>query len=207
MQPENYYTAGTDCEIQPGCIVGLRFTENCSKASFGDNIRIRSGSIIYADVVFGNDFQTGHNVVIRENTTGGNHIVIGTNTVIDGNVRMGDFVKIESNCYIPTHVSIGNRVFFGPGVTLANDKYPLKMRDRYQPSGPVIEDGVSLGAGVVICPGIRVGKDAFVAAGAVVTKDVPDGSIVKGVPGRAEPIPANLTERNMALSWRKYLNG
>jgi acetyltransferase-like isoleucine patch superfamily enzyme len=152
--------------------------------------RIRSGTIIYADVSIGENFQTGHHVTIREQTQVGNHVVIGTNTVIDGYMTIGDFVKIESNCYIPTHVTIGNRVFFGPNVTLTNDRYPLKMRDEYAPEGPVIEDGVALGGGVVVCPGVRIGKDSFVAAGAVVTKNVPANSLVKGVPGKYSPLPA-----------------
>ncbi len=169
--------------------------------------RIRAGTIIYADVEVGDDFQTGHHVMIRERTVIGHHVVIGTNTVIDGNVVIGDFVKIESNCYIPTHVHIGNRVFLGPNVVLTNDRYPLKMRDQYVPEGPILEDGVTLGGGVVVCPGVRIGHDSFVAAGAVVTKDVPPLSLVVGVPGRIQPLPEKLRERNLALSWRKYLNG
>ena len=131
---------------------------------------------------------------------------IGTNTVIDVNVGMGDFVKIESNCYISTHVKIGSRVFFGPGVVLTNDRYPLKLRDTYEPEGPIIEDGVTLGAGVVVCPGVRIGEDTFVAAGAVVTRDIPPKSMVVGVPGRIEQLPDKLQGKNIALSWRKYLD-
>ncbi len=169
--------------------------------------QIRSGTIIYADVVIGDDFQTGHHVVIREKTTVGSHIVIGTNTVIDGNVTIGSFVKVESNCYIPTHVTIGSRVFLGPGVTLTNDRYPQKMRDSYVPVGPTIEDGVTLGAGVTAVPGVVIGKGSFVAAGAVVTKDIPVMSFVKGNPGRISALPEKLRELNTALNWRKYLNG
>ncbi|MBF0633646.1 MAG: N-acetyltransferase [Nitrospinae bacterium] len=196
---------GEGSQTQPGCVVGLKYREGCGPARIGKNARLRAGSIIYADVVAGDFFQTGHHAMIRENTTIGNHVVIGTNTVIDGNVTIADFVKIESNCYICTHVTIGSRVFFGPNVTLLNDKYPLKMRDDYNPVGPIIEDDVTLGGGVVVLPGVRVGEGSFVAAGAVVTKDVPPRSFVKGVPGKVSPLPAKLQERNMALSWRKYL--
>ncbi len=200
-----FLEAGKDCLIHPGCIVGLKYREDCRPVRLGDQARVRTGTIIYADVQIGDDFQTGHHVLIRENTRIGDHVVIGTNTVIDGNVTIADFVKIESNCYIPTHVTIGTRVFLGPNVTLTNDRYPLKMRDSYRPEGPILEDGVTLGAGVVVCPGLRIGQDSFVAAGAVVTKDVPPNSLVMGVPGKITPLPEKLRERNLALSWIKYL--
>ena len=201
----DFFKGGEDCQIQECCIIGLKYKLGCLAVRLGTGARIRSGTIIYADVIAGNDFQTGHHVMIREKSVIGHHVVVGSNTVIDGHVTIGDFVKIESNCYIPTHVKIGNRVFFGPNVTLTNDRYPLKMRDQYVPEGPIIEDGVTLGAGVVVCPGVRIGHDAFVAAGAVVTKDVPPESLVMGVPGRMSPLPEKLRERNVALSWRKYL--
>ncbi len=153
-----------------------------------------------------NDFQTGHNVVIREKTKIGNHVIIGTNTVIDGQVTIGDFVKIMTNCYLPTHVVIGNRVFLGPNVTLTNDRYPLKMRDKYVPQGPVIEDYVTIAAGVLVCPGIRIGRNSFIAAGAVVTKDVPPECLAIGVPARFKPLKRELLEPNVALSWRRFLN-
>jgi len=201
-----FMEAQTGWQIQPGCIVGLKYKEECQPVRLGQMAYIRTGTIIYADVQIGDFFQTGHHVLIREKTIIGNHVVVGTHTVIDGQVTIGDFVKIESNCYIPTHVAIGSRVFLGPNVTLTNDRYPLKMRDQYRPEGPIIEDGVTLGAGVVVCPGVRIGRDSFVAAGAVVTKDVPADSLVMGVPGRFSPLPDKLRERNLALSWRKILN-
>lgn len=203
---EDCYIAGEGCTIQPGTTVGYRYREGCAPVKLGNNCCIRMGSILYADIEAGDDFQTGHNVMIREKSIFGNHIVIGTNTTIDGNVVIGDFVKIESNCYIPTHVIIGSRVFIGPGVTLTNDKYPQKMRDEYQPLGAVIEDGVSLGGGVVVVPDVVIGKGSFIAAGAVVTKDIPPMSFVKGVPGEIFPLPEKLQEFNMAKNWRKYLD-
>ncbi len=202
---ENFVECGRDCRIDTGCLVGYRYKEECRPVSLGENCRVRWGSIIYADVTAGDDFQTGHNCVIREHTEFGSHIVVGTNTVIDGHVKVGDFVKIESNCYVPTHVSIGSRVFLGPGVVLTNDRYPQKMRDTYRPEGPVIEDGVTLGAGTIVVPGVTVGRGSFVAAGCLVTKDVPPMRLVKGSPGVIMDLPEKLREMNMAKNWRKYL--
>ncbi|MCK8604353.1 acyltransferase [Desulfoferrobacter suflitae] len=207
MSEEHFMLDAEECEIQPGCTIGLRYSSNCRPVSLGRWSRIRKGTIIYADVSIGDYFQSGHHVLIRENTEIGDHVVIGTNTVIDGNVKINSFVKIESNCYVPTHTSIGSRVFLGPNVTLTNDNYPLKMRDSYVPQGPTIHDGVTLCAAVTVIPGVTIGEGSFVAAGAVVTKDVPPRSLVKGVPGEILPLPERLLELNMALSWRKYLNG
>ena len=203
---ENFAKIGNDCVIQENTIVGLKYKEDCQRTVIGDGSVIRAFTVVYADVLIGDDFQTGHNVMIREHTVFGNHIVVGTNTVIDGHVTVGNFVKIETNCYIPTHVTIGSRVFIGPNVVLTNDKYPLKMRDAYKPDGPTIEEGVTLGAGAIVCPGVVIGRGSFVAAGAVVTKNVPPMSLVKGVPGVVMPLPEDLCELNVALSWRKYLN-
>jgi acetyltransferase-like isoleucine patch superfamily enzyme len=206
MVQGHFVEAGRNCEFQAGIMLGLRYKEGCTPFRVGDNACIRAGTIIYSDVVAGDDFQTGHHAIIREHTVFGSYIVVGTNTVIDGHVAVGDFVKIESNCYIPTHTTIGSRVFIGPGVVLTNDKYPQKMRDRYSPKGPVIEDGVTLGAGVVVLPHITVGRGSFVAAGAMVTKDIPPMSLVKGVPGEILPLPEKLREFNMAKNWRKHLS-
>ena len=119
---KTFVTAGQNCDFQDGSVIGLRYSESCLPVTLGNNCIIRAGTIVYADVTAGDDFQTGHHVVIREKTVFGNHIVIGTHTVIDGHVTIGDFVKIETHCYIPTHVRIGSRVFLGPGVVLTNDR-------------------------------------------------------------------------------------
>lgn len=190
--------------VQSGCCVGFKYKEGCGPARISGPGTIRRGTTIYADVEIADNFQSGHNVMIRENTKIGRYVVVGTNTVIDGEVSIGDYVKIETNCYIPTHVSIGNRVFIGPGVTLTNDRFPLKMRESYVPEGPRIEDGVTIGGGVTICPGVTLGRGSFIAAGAVVTKDVPEFSLVIGVPGIIKPLPEKLREPNIALNWRKF---
>lgn len=203
---QNYVSTSDTVHVHPGATVGFQYKEGCSPVKFGENCTVRTGSILYADVITGDDFQSGHNTVIREHSRFGHHIVVGTNTVIEGHVTVGDFVKIESNCFIPTHTTIGSRVFIGPGVVLTNDRYPQKMRDQYKPEGPILEDGVTLGGGVVVVPGVRIGKGSFVAAGAVVTKDIPPMSFVRGVPAVITPLPDKLKEMNIAKNWRKYLN-
>lgn len=196
-----YAKVGENCKIQDDVILGLRYKEKCEKAIIGNNATIRKGSIIYADTVIGDSFITGHNILIREKTKIGNQVVVGTNTVIDGNVEIGSFVKLETNVYVPTHTKIGNHVFIGPGAVLTNDKYPQRMRDQYEPKGPVLEDSVTIGANATILPGIRVGEGSFIAAGSVVTQDVPEWSLAIGTPAEIRPLPEKLREENRAKKW------
>lgn len=197
----------SDNNIASNVIFGEGVDADSSNAPLvGKHSTIRSGSVIYHSVVIGDYFQTGHNVVVREKTEIGDHVVLGTNTVVDGNVVIGNFVKIETSCYIPTHVTIGNRVFFGPNVVLTNDNLPLKQRSKYKPLGPTIEDGVTLGANVVVMPDVTIGEGSFVAAGAIVTKDIPAFSFVIGAAAEVREMPEKLREKNMALSWMKYLD-
>ncbi|MCG7848932.1 MAG: acetyltransferase [ANME-2 cluster archaeon] len=164
-------------------------------ATIGINAVIRTGSIIYSDVVIGDNFQTGHNVLIRENTTIGNNVLVGTNVVIDGNTKIGNNVSIQSNVYIPTNTIIEDNVFIGPCAVLTNDKYPI--RKKYDLKGPIIRNGASIGANTTILPGIELGEGAMVAAGAIVTKDVPPWKLALGVPAKILPLPAELNTSNM----------
>jgi acetyltransferase-like isoleucine patch superfamily enzyme len=192
---------GQRTRIEPGAQVGVEYRPGCGGTEIGDDGVVRSLAIIYGDVKIGSFFQTGHHVLIREHTTIGDHVTVGTGTTIDGNVQIGSYVKLESHVYIPTHAQIGSYVFIGPGAILTNDRYPLRRRDEYEPTGPILEDSVTIGAGAVVLPGVRVGKGSIVAAGAVVTRDVPEWSMVVGVPGRVEPLKADLRHENRAKSW------
>jgi acetyltransferase-like isoleucine patch superfamily enzyme len=196
-----YVKMGSGCVIQDNLILGLKYAEGCKEAVIGERAVIRWGTVIYADVEIGDDFKTGHSVVIREKTKIGNRVLIGTNTVIDGNVEIGSFVKLESNVYIPAHTKIGSYVFIGPGAVLTNDKYPQRLRDEYDPIGPILEDSVTIGANATILPGIRIGEGTIVGAGSVITKNVPPWSFAIGVPARVKPLPERLRERNRAKAW------
>jgi len=154
--------------------------------SIGDNATFRSGTILYADVSAGIHFTTGHNVLVREHTIIGDFVSLGTGVIIEGNCNIGNNVSLQSLVYIPTNTTIHDNVFIGPNAVLTNDKYPPSAAPL---KGPVIMDGASIGAHVTILPGVMIGKGALVAAGSVVTKDVPDMTLAIGSPARIRDLP------------------
>jgi acetyltransferase-like isoleucine patch superfamily enzyme len=162
--------------------------------TIGKESFIRAGTTIFSNVKTGDRFKTGHNAMIRENTSIGNSVLVGTNVIIDGNVRIGNNVSIQGNVYIPTHVTIEDNVFIGPCAVLANDKYPV--RGEYVADGPALRKGVSIGANATLVPGVEIGEGSMVAAGALVTKDVPPWKLAIGCPAKITELPEKLRQLN-----------
>ena len=160
----------------------------------GSNSIIRPGSTIFSNVKTGDNFKTGHNVLIREKTIIGNNVLVGSNVIIDGNVTIGNNVSIQGNVYIPTDVIIEDNVFIGPCAVLANDKYPI--RKEYNPMGPILRKGASIGANTTILPGVEIGEGAMVAAGALVTHNVPPWKLAIGFPAKVKDLPDDLKQLN-----------
>jgi acetyltransferase-like isoleucine patch superfamily enzyme len=158
--------------------------------TIGENAVIRSGTILYCDVTIGNHFQSGHNVMIREKTQIGNRVGIGTSVVIEGNTIIGDDVSLQSMVYIPTDTVIGNKVFIGPNTVLTNDRYPPTRIGGLK--GPQIRDGAAIGANATLLPGVRIGEGALVAAGAIVTRDVPAYKLAIGAPAKITDLPSKM---------------
>jgi acetyltransferase-like isoleucine patch superfamily enzyme len=164
--------------------------ENFRGTVIGRNALLRPGTTLYCDVEIGDDFQCGHNVLIREKTRIGDRVAIGTGTIIEGNTSIGNDVRIQSLAFIPTGTVIGNGVFIGPHAVLTNDRYPPSGRPDL--TGPELKDGAVIGANATILPGIVIGKGACVAAGAVVTHDVPARKLAVGVPARIQDLPEEM---------------
>lgn len=160
----------------------------------GDDAFIRAGTTIFSNVTTGNVLKTGHNAMIRERTSIGNNVLVGTNVIIDGNVTIGNNVSIQGNAYIPTHVTIEDNVFIGPCAVLSNDRYPI--RGEYVPEGPILRKGASIGANATLVPGVEIGEGAMVAAGALVTKDVPAWKLAIGCPAKIRDLPERMLSIN-----------
>jgi acetyltransferase-like isoleucine patch superfamily enzyme len=171
-------TIGEGTTVQENVILG---SAEDGKLDIGKASIIRSGTVIYSGARIGNNFRSGHNVLIRENTEIGHNVLAGTNSVIDGDCRIGNNVSIQTGVYITRYTTIEDGVFLGPYSVTTNDKY---MKYGVTLKGPIIKRKARIGANATIMPGITVGEDAVVGAGAVVTKDVRPGEIVAGIPAR-----------------------
>ena len=137
-------------------------------------------NFVAPDAKIGKNVRIWHHAYVGSRSQIGDDVKIGSLAHVDYDVRIGRGSKIEGLVYIPPLSRIGKNVFIGPAAVLTNDPYPPSKKM----VGVTIEDDAVIGARAVIRAGVRVGKGAVVAMGAVVTRDVPPGKVVMGVPAR-----------------------
>ena len=145
---------------------------------------IRSHTVIYAGNVIGDDFQTGHGALVREENRIGDNVSIGSHTIVEHHVTIGNNVRLHSNVFVPEYSILEDGCWLGPNVVLTNARYPRSKNVKTQLQGARIKQHAKIGANATLLPGIVIGRDALVGAGAVVTRDVPDGVVVVGNPAR-----------------------
>jgi acetyltransferase-like isoleucine patch superfamily enzyme len=191
----NNVRTGEACTVAETATLGLRYGEGAGETVIGDRATIRPGTVVYADVSVGDDFATGHAALVREYSTLGDGVLVGTNAVVDGRVEMGSNVRLQTGAYVPPETTIGDDVFLGPHAVVTNDAYPV--RERSELDGVTLEDDVTVGANATVLPGLTVGERSFVAAGAVVTEDVPEGTLAVGTPASHHPLPDHLAGGNV----------
>ena len=150
-----------------------------------ENSILCPGSIVYSGTEIGNNTLLGDNCSIREDCTIGSYCIISRNVSINYETSVGDHTKIMDNTHITGNMRIGHHVFISVLVATTNDN--TMGRSEYgedHVKGPVIEDYVTIGAGANILPNVRVGENSIVGASALVTRDVPPGKVVMGVPAK-----------------------
>jgi acetyltransferase-like isoleucine patch superfamily enzyme len=145
---------------------------------------ILTQAIVFAGAYVGPGAIIGDQAYIRERARVGAGSVIGRGTCVDCDVVVGARVRIQTMVYLTAGAIVEDDVFVGPGVVTTNDDTMARQDASVPLRGPVLRRACRVGGGAVLVPGVEIGVEAFIAAGTVVTNDVPPRSVVMGVPGR-----------------------
>ena len=184
---------GGDVRLGAGCVVGklpvlgVRSSaprEDVDPAQLADGVAIGVGAVVHAGAVIGAGTVIGDQAHVRERTTIGEACVIGRGASVENNVQIGARVRLQTNAYITAWSVVEDDVFVAPGVITTNDPTAGRRGAGVELTGAVLRRACRIGAGAVLLPGVEVGEEAFVAAGALVTADVPPRAVVIGVPAR-----------------------
>jgi acetyltransferase-like isoleucine patch superfamily enzyme len=152
----------------------------------GDETAILALAVVFAGTKLGRAVVIGDQACVRERCELGDEVVVGRGSLVENDVTVGARTRIQANAYVTAYSTIEEDVFIAPGVVTTNDNFMGRTEARLAAmKGPTIRRGARIGGGAVLLPGIEIGEEAFVGAGAVVTKDVPARAVVVGNPARA----------------------
>jgi acetyltransferase-like isoleucine patch superfamily enzyme len=185
---------GADVEIgdfavlgkQP--VLGPRSTaarEELPPLLIGDGVRILAHAVVFAGTRLGDGVIVGDQACVRERCELGGEVVIGRGVFVENDVFVGERTKVQANAYVTAYSTLEEDVFIAPCVITTNDNFMGRTERRHKlRKGPTIRRGARIGGGAVLLPGIEIGEEAFVGAGAVVLHDVPPRAVVVGNPAR-----------------------
>jgi len=184
---------GGETTFQDGAIVGKPLVLGTRSAASRDPLpparvgagaTVCAGAVVVAGAVVGERAVIGDQSHVRERAVVGDQSVVGRGSAVDNDVTVGARVRIQTGCYLTAFSVIEDDVFLAPGVTLTNDDTMGRHGPDHELRGATLRRACRVGGGAVLVPGVEVGEEAFVAAGAVVTSDVPARAVVMGVPAR-----------------------
>jgi acetyltransferase-like isoleucine patch superfamily enzyme len=154
-------------------------------ARIGDGTVISTGAIVFAGSTVGANCIVGDQSCIRERVELADDCILGRGSLIENDTTVGTGTRIQAEAYITAYSTLEEDVFIAPCVVTTNDNFMGRTEERKSLlKGPTIRRSARIGGGAILCPGIEIGEEAFVGAGAVVTKNVPPGKLVVGSPAR-----------------------
>ena len=164
-----------------------------SPLQVGAGTAIGNGVVLYNGTRIGSECLIADQAFIRERCSIGDSVIVGRGVTVENETTIGNYAKIQSQAYITAWMTIEDHVFIAPCVVTTNDNFMGRTAERFKyRKGPTIRRGARVGANTTLLPGVTVGREAFVAAGSVVTHDVPDATLVMGSPARpVRAVPAH----------------
>src|SRR6186997_1420833 len=193
---------GDGCRVLDYAVVGKQPTlgprstakqEDLPPLELGPGTIVSTGAIVFAGSRIGARVIVGDQACVRERCEIGDDVVIGRGTLVENDTTVGTLTKIQADAYITAYSMLEDNVFIAPCVVTTNDNFMGRTERRHDLiKGPTIRRGARIGGGAILCPAIEIGEEAFVGAGAVVTKDVPPRMLVVGNPARVlREVPAD----------------
>lgn len=199
---------GEDCVVEEGAVLGKRprLRPGSSAANLqlgplvvGAQVTVCAGAVVYAGARLHDGVIVGDQAQVRERAVVGRGSVVGRASSVDFDAHVGERVLLQTDVYLTAGSVVEDDVFLGPGVMTTNDDTMGRHPAGQQLRGPVLRRACRVGGGAVLVPGVVVGEEAFVAAGALVTRDVDARSVVIGVPAR--PV-REVPEEDLLQRWR-----
>ena len=185
---------GDGVKVLEGAVVGKQPTlsprstakrEQLQPTTIGAGTIVSTGAIVFAGSAIGARVILGDQSCVRERVKIGDDVVLGRGSYVENDTTIGAMAKIQAEAYITAYSTLEEHVFIAPCVVTTNDNWMGRTEKRFElVKGPTIRRGARVGGGAILCPGVEIGEEAFVGAGAVVTKDVPPRTLVVGNPAR-----------------------
>ena len=185
---------GDGVRVLEGAVVGKQPTlsprstaqrEPLDPLEIGDRAVVSTGAVLFAGTKIGARVIVGDHACVRERCVVGDDVVIGRGSLVENDTSIGALTKIQAHAYITAYSVLEEEVFIAPCVATTNDNFMGRTERRHElVKGPTIRRGARVGGAAVLCPGVEIGEEAFVGAGAVVIRDVPPRAVVVGNPAR-----------------------
>jgi acetyltransferase-like isoleucine patch superfamily enzyme len=185
---------GAGCRILDYAVVGKQPTlsarstatrEELPPLELGAGTIVSTGAVVFAGTTLGERVIVGDQACVRERCELGDDVVVGRGSLVENDTTVGARTTIQAEAYVTAYSTLEDDVFIAPCVVTTNDNFMGRTERRHElRRGPTIRRGARIGGAAILLPGIEVGAEAFVGAGAVVLRDVPARAVVVGNPAR-----------------------